>query len=265
MPESKAMKFIASRENPLFKLIKKLASSARARKMEGKTLLEGSHLITDWLYYQRNEILICAAEDAINDAEIDYLISRQPDYVTFSRSLFNEMSPVDNSVGVLGLVNRPKDKTLPEFNHDPDALWLDGVQDPGNLGTLLRTAAAAGVHQILVSGGTDKIWSPKVLRAAMGGHFRLSFFDADVFESIRFLQPNIIGTIVDASKTLYDADLTESTIWVAGSEGMGISDVVRQRLTNTLSIPMDHNMESLNVAISLAICLFEQKRQRRYT
>ena len=258
------MKFIASKDNPLFKLIKRLASSARTRKLEGKTLIEGPHLISDWLYYQRDEILICVADDAINDAEIDYLISRQPNYIIFNRRLFNEMSPVDNSVGLLGLVNRPKDKAVSEFDHKKDALWLDGIQDPGNVGTLLRTAAATGIHQILVSGGTDKIWSPKVLRGGMGSHFRLSFFDADAFETICFQQPNIIGTIVNASRTLYDMDLTEPTIWIAGSEGMGISDNIRQRMTEAISIPMDHDIESLNVAISLAICLFEQKRQRRY-
>lgn len=258
------MKFIESRENPLFKLIKKLANSARSRKIEGKTLLEGPHLITDWLHYQREEIIICVAEDAINHSEIDYLLSRQPDYVSFSRSLFNEISPVDNSVGILGLINRPKDKQLPDFDHRQDALWLDGIQDPGNMGTLLRTAAAAGINQILVSGGTDKIWSPKVLRAAMGGHFRLSFFNADCFDPAEFHETQIIGTVIDAEKTLYDADLTAPTIWIAGSEGAGISDLVMQQVTDTISIPMDHQIESLNVAISLAICLFEQKRQRRY-
>ena len=258
------MKFIASKDNPLFKLIKRLARSARARKVEGKTLLEGPHLISDWLNHQRDEILICVAEDAIDDAEIDDFIIKQPNYIIFSRSLFNEMSPVDNSVGILGLVNRPKDKALSQFDHQKDVLWLDGIQDPGNAGALLRTATAAGIHQILVSGGTDKIWSPKVLRAGMGGHFRLSFFDADAFNETHFRHATIIGTVTDAPDTLYDVDLTKPTIWIAGNEGMGISDRIKALMTQAVSIPMDYSMESLNVAISLAICLFEQKRQRRY-
>ena len=258
------MKFITSRDNPLFKKIKKLTQQARARKQAQKTILEGIHLIEEWMLNHLGDFPIFVSEEVVNLNEIRYIVENNQNITILPSNLFNDLSSLDTSAGILAMVPRPDDTPFSCFDFQKDALWLDHVQDPGNLGTLLRTAAAAGVTQILVSGGTDKIWSPKVLRAAMGGHFRLSFFDAAPFYNLPAGQQQIVGTLVNAPKSLYDANLLLPTIWIAGNEGLGISAAVENIITDAISIPMDNQIESLNVAMCMAICLFEQKRQRSY-
>jgi TrmH family RNA methyltransferase len=142
-------------------------------------------------------------------------------------------------------------------------LVLEGVQDAGNVGTLLRTAAAAGVDQVWLSAGCAHAWSPRVLRAGMGAQFVLSIAEGvDVLACLTGLEKDVIATSLDATESVFEAKLRGDAVWLFGAEGRGLSAELLARATRRLTIPMPGRVESLNVAAAAAICLFEQVRQR---
>ena len=141
---------------------------------------------------------------------------------------------------------------------------LDRVQDPGNVGAILRTAAAAGVQTLLTTPGTAACWAPKVLRAGMGGHFVLDIVENVAPEALQALAAYLplAGTVLQGGQSLYGTDLRSPLAWVFGNEGEGIAPALQERLGLRLTIPQEAGVESLNVAASAAVCLFEQRRQR---
>ena len=149
---------------------------------------------------------------------------------------------------------------------DTDAVILDRVQDPGNVGAILRTAAAAGVTRVLTTPGTAWCWAPKVLRAAMGAHFALAIHESHAWEALLpLLRVPLAGTLAHGGGSLFDQDLVAACAWVFGSEGDGLDAAIAQRLDWRVTIPQARTVESLNVAAAAAICLFEQRRQRGAT
>ncbi|HRH72077.1 MAG TPA: RNA methyltransferase, partial [Zoogloea sp.] len=141
---------------------------------------------------------------------------------------------------------------------------LDGVQDPGNLGTILRTAAAVGVEEVLLTPGCAQAWSPRVLRAAMGAHFGLRLREGcDVAPALAGFPGAILAADLRDAVELYDMDLRPPVAWLFGSEGQGLSPAVATLATRRVLIPMPGGMESLNVGVAAGVCLFEQLRQRR--
>ena len=142
------------------------------------------------------------------------------------------------------------------------AVMLDNLQDPGNLGSILRSAAAAGVEYVFCSRGTAFAWSPKVLRAGMGAHFLLKIFEnADLDELIRKARVPVLATSSHADKLLYEIDLKSPVAWLFGHEGKGVSAELLALASYRVAIPHRGAVESLNVAASAAVCLFEQVRQ----
>jgi RNA methyltransferase, TrmH family len=142
------------------------------------------------------------------------------------------------------------------------SVLLDGVQDPGNVGSILRSAAAAGIKQVYCSPGTAFCWSPKVLRAAMGAHFVL-----DIFENIalaplvREAKVPVLATSGYAAERLYGLDLRRPVAWVLGHEGQGVSAELLALASHRVAVPHAGRVESLNVAACAAVCFFEQLRQ----
>ena len=145
-----------------------------------------------------------------------------------------------------------------------DVIVLDRVQDPGNVGTILRTAAAAGIRTVLTTAGTAACWAPKVLRAGMGGHFVLEIHENIPLEQLKAQVGALplAGTVLQDGQSLYATDLRRPLAWVFGNEGEGIDPELQAQLGCRLTIPQDPGVESLNVAASAAVCLFEQRRQR---
>ena len=258
------MKYISSQTNPLFKRLNRLNASARARRTEQKTIIDGVHLVEEWLRHDLNDVMVCISEDALDHPEVRTIQDNIREVVIFSRPLFDILSPVAHGVGILGIVDIPPAKSAAQFSLADDALWIDGVQDNGNIGTMLRTAAAAGVRQVIMSHAADTAWSPKCLRAAMGAHLSIDFFEAAAVTSALSDHPNIIATSGQAEYTLFETDLTPPTVWIMGNEGAGVSVQTAALATRAIKIPMNSQIESLNVATASAICLFEQMRQRRY-
>jgi TrmH family RNA methyltransferase len=154
--------------------------------------------------------------------------------------------------------------TEPEKDAYTTIVLLDRIQDPGNVGALLRTAAAAGVEAVHASRGCVDLWSPKVLRAGMGAHFRLTLREPADLAAVGAGFAGKICCTGLAGNSIYDADLRGPTAWLFGNEGSGIASELASLCAERLTIPMNDGVESLNVATAAAVCLFEQRRQRRY-
>ena len=168
------MKLIQSRDNAFFKQLRKLAESGRERRKAGQTLLDGVHLVESYEKIIAPLDTLVVAESALAGGEIaDYLAGRE--VVVLADALMRELGLVDTPSGLLALAPIPAADGPPDLA--ADAILLDGVQDPGNVGTLLRTAAAAGIRQALLSPGCAAAWSPKVLRAGQGAHFVLAIHE----------------------------------------------------------------------------------------
>jgi RNA methyltransferase, TrmH family len=141
---------------------------------------------------------------------------------------------------------------------------LDRVQDAGNVGSILRSAAAMGVHQVLALKGTAALWSPKVLRAGMGAHFVLRLLEGVEEADLAALQVPLVATSSHAGVDLPLAILPHPCAWVMGHEGQGVGTSLLQRCKLQVRIPQPGGEESLNVAAAAAVCMYESARQKLY-
>ena len=258
------MKIIQSRGNPFFKELAKLAGSARQRAKVIQTLLDGAHLLAAYLDSgkQPQHILLNAA--ALHDAEITALLKRVGDVpvTQLDDKLFAELSELKTPTGILALIGLPQ--PVGTIADSRFALLLEDIQDPGNLGSMLRSAAAAGCDAVFLSTGCADAWSPKVLRAAMGGHFTLDIHERQGLLSVAKAFPGtLLAASLQAAHSLYDCDLRGKVAFLIGNEGAGLSDGLLNLATQTIAIPMPGKAESLNAAAATAICLFEAVRQRQ--
>lgn len=258
------MKHISSRDNPFFKELLKLAGSSRQRKKTGQTLLDGNHLVQAYLAsgYQPQHLMV--TESALQDREVAALLHKLlgVPLTQFDDSLFAEISELKTPSGILALIEQPGSSLSPELSSF--CLLLEDIQDPGNLGSMLRSAAAAGCDAVFLSSGCADAWSPKVLRAGMGGHFVLSIHEsADLLDVAAAFQGKLLGTSLAAQTSLYDCDLRGKLAFAVGNEGAGLSESLLAATTQRITIPMPGKVESLNAAAAAAVCLFEAARQRR--
>ncbi len=259
------MKYISSHSNPFFKELLKLASSARQRQKAQQTLLEGAHLLQAYhAYGSQQPQHLFVTEAAVQNREVAALLKKFPD-VPLSQlddSLFAELSELKTPSCILALVEIPR-IPIPAV-HSGFCLLLEDIQDPGNLGSILRSAAAAGCDAVFLSRNCADAWSPKVLRAGMGGHFVLSIHEStDLLAMVTAFQGEVFATVVGAKSNLYDCDLHGNIAFAFGNEGAGLSESLLAIISQHITIPMPGRSESLNVAAATAVCLFEAVRQRR--
>jgi len=173
-----------------------------------------------------------------------------------SDALFASLSPVDSPTGLLAEIAIPR--VMNETARF--VVLLEDIQDPGNLGALLRTAAAAGVEQVYCSTACADAWSPKALRGGQGAHFRLGVQERADLAAVARRIP-IHAAVLGARQSLFELDLRGAVGFAFGNEGAGLSEALRAH-ANPFTIPMSDRVESLNVAAAAAICLFERVRQR---
>ena len=150
----------------------------------------------------------------------------------------------------------------PAIRGDAASVVLDRLQDAGNVGSILRSAAAFGFRQVIALEGTASLWSPKVLRAGMGAHFALDLVENRQAEALDALTLPLLGTSSHAEESIADAVLDWPCAWVFGNEGAGASVAVQQRCGRVVRIPQPGGEESLNVGAAAAICLYESARGR---
>ncbi|MDO9597870.1 MAG: RNA methyltransferase [Azoarcus sp.] len=257
---------LTSRDNPRIKHLHALATSARDRRKYGETLLDGAHLIQAAL--QAGQMLkgIFVSATGLTQTEIVLLIDQLADQSRVTQlpdALFAHVSPVDTPSGVMALIDVPANVTMPP--ESTSLVVLDAVQDPGNLGTILRTAAAAGIRCALLTPGCAQAWSPRVLRSGMGAHFQLSLREqVDALAALEDYPGKVLATgLTDGARSLYATDLSGPVAWLFGAEGQGVSAALLARADEIVTIPMAAGSESLNVGAAAAVCLFEQVRQSR--
>jgi TrmH family RNA methyltransferase len=254
------------------------SKSSKLRKESGLACIEGIHLVDSWIRSIRlNEIkVILTSTEDINHPEISatlqYLIEQCqdhdlefPDLIMIEDQMKSSISGVANGPCVIALIEIPK--TVIGLDERIDTVVLDAIQDSGNVGTILRTALAAGYKRILCTVGTASIWSNKVLRAAMGAHLSLEIIEmVDPQHLIEQTSQAIYSTALDASsQNLYQLGeaLLETHSFVFGNEGQGVSPIFLDHST-MIFIPQEAGVESLNVSAAAAICLFEARRLRKH-
>lgn len=261
------MQLITSESNELVKKLKRLNESNRFCKREGLTIAEGLHLAKELV--SRKELIeaVVLREGAAAKEEVaDILEALRADSIKhyeFSSGIFNKICPVEQSAGILCLIKIPDEPAVPK---DSDWVYLDDVQDPGNVGTIARSALGSDVVNLAVSKNSAYPWSPKVLRAGMGAHFRMKIFTSLSLDKIK-KSSAYLCLVADArgGQSLFDArwgDSSQKTIWVFGNEGQGVSEETLRLSDKRLIIPLNPVVESLNVAMAATVCLFEQKRRR---
>ena len=259
-------KLIRSRDNPRFKVLRQLASSTRERRKAGLALLDGAHLIAAYRASGGVPEQLILSESGKPNPEVAQLAAgvAGQSLLILADALFNDIAQVATPTGIIALVRTPKPGPLPAAIER--CVMLENIQDAGNLGSILRSTAAAGIPMVLLSHGCAFPWSPKVLRAGMGAHFSLDIFDnVDLAAILPRLSGRLICASGHARKSLYQADLRGALAWVFGNEGAGVSAALSAAATEQVRIPMPGKTESLNVAAAAAICLFEQLRQQLTT
>ena len=261
MSDNQNFKHIISRDNPVFKQLKKLAENSRERKQEAKTLLDGVHLIEGYLQaFGEPELVIIPEGKSTLEATNLMQNLQEVRTVMFPTLMFAELTPVASSTGILALVKTPQIAPPETVTF---ALFLEGIQDPGNLGGMLRTALGAGVQAVYLSKGCTDAWSPKCLRGGQGAQFFLPMIEnVNIVEVVESFAGNTYATTLEG-ESLYAQDLTQPTAFVIGNEGAGLSSASIGAASKAISIPMNTQLESLNAAAAAAICLFERARQCR--
>ncbi len=256
------MKHVSSRDNPLFKQLLKLAQSSRERKKSQQTLIEGIHLVKTFRESVGVPKTLILSANGTQNGEIIALTEQCHSLtpVVLSDAMFNELSTLDSPVGVIAQIDTPIHKDIPA--NLGSCVVLEDIQDPGNLGSILRSAAAADVKQVILSKACVFAWSPRVVRAAMGAHFLLEIYEQqDLFKVLSQFPGKKIATALRAKKSLYETDLHGLTAFLIGNEGNGLSPALLSLADEIVTIPMPGKIESMNVAAAAAICLFERVRQ----
>lgn len=258
------MRQIVSRDNAHFKSLKRLCQSGRERRKTGRIVLDGIHLIESYIQRFGSLEEIVVSESGKARVEISHFLSGNVancPVTVLDDTLFDELASVETPSGIIAVGEQPRGPQ--GLDQQADAVLLDGIQDPGNLGSILRSAAAAGVRQILLSADCAHAWSPKVLRSAMGAHFELDIHErCDLAAFLAGFQGRSVATELNAPDSLYSMSLSRPLAWVFGNEGQGIRSHVASAVRSRVVIPMPGRIESLNVAAAAAICLFETVRQR---
>lgn len=253
--------FLESRDNPKIKHLRGLIEQNSYRKKQAQTVLEGTHLCLSWLEKNRKINSIFTTERALEHEDFEKIAEYYQGVIfVLSETLYKDLSTLGTTLACLAIVDLPT--STQALNFTEDTLILENVQDPGNVGTLLRSAAAAGIEQVVCTKGSASLWSPRVLRAGMGAHFSLQTYENIVLEDIlkQFKIP-VYVTSSHESESLYRQNLRPQCVWILGNEGQGVSEFAL-RHAQAVSIPQPGGQESLNVAVAGSICFFEMVRQR---
>ena len=262
------MKHISSRDNPAYKRVLRLACGKRDETDDGgpsghHAVLEGIHLCQSWLQHAGSPQLALFDSDRLQHNDEVSKLAQSVDArlcLSCEPRLMKSLSQVEHGQGVCFVVAVPLRGLPARIDHN--SIWLDRIQDPGNVGTLLRTAAAADIRNAYLSQGCASAWSPKVLRSGQGAHFVMSIHEhVDLRLAQERLTVPLIATALENATSLYQSPLPPTAVWLLGNEGQGIDPALLALADRRVFIPQAENVESLNVAVAAGICLFEHRRQ----
>ena len=248
---------ISSRGNQHFKHLKKLNESPRYRHEVQQTILDGMHLIESYAERFGSPDSIALIEGGHIDQIASYL-NENTQVLEFPAGLFSEIAPVISPTGILASINIPH---LEPPQKQICILLLEDIQDPGNLGSILRSASASGVDLVFLSDHCADLWSPKVLRGGQGAHFHLPCIEKVNFSDITKTFTGKIFATTLSGKSIFQEDLKGPVAFIFGNEGNGIHSETMRLTSHSIHIPMQKGIESLNVSAAVSVCLYEKYRQ----
>jgi RNA methyltransferase, TrmH family len=254
------MSVLRSRANARVKHWHALAHDGRARRSERRALLEGVHLLAAYLASGARPVSVLVSETGQGNAEIAALLRRASVQATLlADALLRWVVDVAAPAGVAAEIEIPEPA---EGAAQGDCVFLEGIQDAGNVGAILRSAAAFGVRGAVLGGGCADPWSPKVLRAAMGAHFSLHIRRVgDLAAAIAAFGGTTVCAAAHGGRTLAEIDLGERVGWILGAEGQGVSAALAASAEQRATIGLTAGTESLNVAAAAAILFYERARR----
>ena len=256
---------ISSKDNETIKKLKKLKDK-KYRDQENCYIIEGIKLIKEAINENAKIKLIIVCDDCKQENNIDadakYEIAKY-ECIYVTEKIFLSLTNVVNPQGILAVIEKEKSNNV--INYDEDLfLVLDDIQNPGNMGTILRTADSLNLKQIIVSKGSSDIYNPKVVRSTMGAIFRVNIIESDnlvkTLKDMKKHKIKIVTTNLQTDKKIYDVDYEKSAI-VIGNEANGVSNEVLELADEKVKIPMPGKTESLNASVATAIILYEAMRK----
>ena len=255
------MSILTSRDNPRVRRWQELARDARARREHGHAIIEGENLIVAYLESGREVESLILSKAASGRPDFVALAMQSGTAPTvLSDSLFRSIVDVETSAGIAAEITIPL--ATGKLESADTCVFMDAIQDAGNVGTILRSAAAFGIRHAVLGKGCADAWSPKVLRAAAGAHFALQIAEnADLEGAIEEFAGTIACTVPRGGVALSDAVLKGRIGWLFGAEGQGVREGLAARAELRVTIPMPGEAESLNVAAAAAICFYEFSRR----
>lgn len=251
---------VTSRDNPALVRLRKLSSEPGGYRKTGSVWIEGDHLLRAALQRGWKPALVVITEAAMQDAALRELAETAPRVLVVPAALFKALSGLESPAQIGAELALPE---APAIEANAASLVLDRLQDAGNVGAILRSAAAFGVRQVLAIKGTAALWSPKVVRAGQGAHFGLRLIEGLAVADLAALAVPMVATSSHTEHALNRVALPSPCAWVMGHEGQGVSAELMARCALTVGIPQPGGEESLNVAAAAAICLYESERQKR--
>lgn len=249
---------ITSRDNPLLLRLRKLAADPAGYRKLGQAWIEGDHLCAALRNRGGAAAQAVVTDEGWHDAALRDLATWAAKVAVVPAALFKGLSALDSPARLGFVIDVPAQVVL-----DPQmrSVVLDRLQDAGNVGSILRSAAAFGFGQVLAIKGTAALWAPKVLRAGMGAHFGLRLLEGLEHDALDALRLPLVATNSHAGALLPTVQLPPACSWVLGHEGQGVAPSLLQRCALQVRIPQPGGEESLNVAAAAAVCLYESVRR----
>lgn len=260
------MQVISSKDNEIVKNVRKLKEK-KYRDIENKFIVEGIKLVEEAIIENANIQLIIICEECINDGtlskELLYKIAKY-ECIYVTKKVFGLISDVKSPQGILAIIEKNNKSNKIDYSQDI-IIALDDIQDPGNLGTILRTVDSAGLNQIVISKNSADSYNPKVVRSTMGAIFRVNIIETDnLVETLKQVQKNkfeIVVTALDTKNSIYDIEYKNKVI-VIGNEANGVSKEVQDLANKKVKIPMLGKTESLNASVATSIMIYEYVRRK---
>lgn len=263
------MNLITSNKNSIIKDVKSLKNK-KNRDEKKSYFIEGIKMVEEALKEEADITTIFFSDEFIlresTSSLVNIITASKLKYFTIPEKLFKEISDTENPQGILAIV-RQKDTILEKIiNNNSSLIILDKIQDPGNIGTIIRTADAAGFDGIIISKGSVDIYNPKVVRSTMGSIFRIPvYFSENLVDTIKTIQlkgTKVIAAHLKGNKNYFEFDMSGAIAIIIGNEANGISDDIAALADSLVLIPMAGKTESLNASVAASLLIYEVYRQK---
>ncbi len=260
------MQIITSKDNEIIKNIRKLKEK-KYRDLNNSYIIEGIKLIKEAISENKQIKQIVVCEEDINNGGINqkllYEIAKY-ECIYVTKKIFSLISDVQNPQGIMAVIEKQNSEDNIDYKEEVIVV-LDGIQDPGNLGTILRTIDSVGLKQVIVSKETADAYNPKVVRSTMGAIFRVNIIESDnLIETLKNLKKHkykVMATSLETNNNIYDVDYNKKVI-VIGNEANGVSKEIQDFADEKIKIPMLGRTESLNASVATSIILYEYVRRK---